>query len=264
MNSKTESKSHLKTSQIQNQTFDGLFPGPHGLYYRESPQAREQKAAEQRAQRQAKYERFRASCEKCRQLLANPEVCAYWLAQARPIIETEKTWQGPEPNGGVNLRYAWPRDKGMIYSVMLITVEAGSNIKILSENFLQTVFFKTNKHIGNCIENFDLAAEFLSYIEGDLREQGLWPIEARGLQQAGQELIGTSGKVGTKTEPQNIEGEWSKPMKKITMINALRMDGYKSFNTFAKQHGIQQAGNRQLWQIRLDTMDKTSRKKLEK
>jgi len=64
--------------------------------------------------------------------------------------------------------------------------------------------------------------------------------------------------------PETSGGELSKPMTKSAMKNALRIDGYKAFNTFAKKHSIQQAGNRQLWQIRLDTMDEATRKKLEK
>jgi hypothetical protein len=60
------------------------------------------------------------------------------------------------------------------------------------------------------------------------------------------------------------DGEWSKPMSKSKMKNALRIDGYRTFNIFARHHGILPAGNRQLWQIRLDRMDETTRKKLEK
>ena len=59
-------------------------------------------------------------------------------------------------------------------------------------------------------------------------------------------------------------GEWSKPMSKRKMMSALGMTSYKKFNAFAKKHGIEQAGNRKLWQIRLDNMDKNTRFKLEK
>ena len=59
-------------------------------------------------------------------------------------------------------------------------------------------------------------------------------------------------------------GEWSNPMTKSAMMSRVGIDGYKKFNTFAKQHGLQQAGNRQLWQICLDGMDKNTRQKLEK
>ena len=61
-----------------------------------------------------------------------------------------------------------------------------------------------------------------------------------------------------------LEGEWSDPMTKSAMMSRVGIDGYKKFNTFAKQHGLHKAGNRQLWQIRLDGMDKTTRQKLEK
>ena len=70
--------------------------------------------------------------------------------------------------------------------------------------------------------------------------------------------------VPAQPEIKNIEGKWSKPMSKSAMRNALKIDGCRSFDTFAKQQGIRQAGNRQLWQIRLDTMDEATRKKLEK
>ena len=64
-----------------------------------------------------------------------------------------------------------------------------------------------------------------------------------------------------KTPP---DGEWSNPMSKNKMMKALGMPSYKKFNAFAKQHGIKMAGNRQTFQIRLDGMDITTRKKLEK
>ena len=66
----------------------------------------------------------------------------------------------------------------------------------------------------------------------------------------------------SKEKKQALAGEWSKPMTKSAMKNALRIDGYRTFDTFAEQHGIRKIG-RQLWQIRLDAMDKTTRKKLE-
>ena len=66
----------------------------------------------------------------------------------------------------------------------------------------------------------------------------------------------------SKEQKQALAGEWSKPMTKSAMKNALRIDGYRTFDTFAEQHGIKKIG-RQLWQIRLDAMDKTTRKKLE-
>lgn len=60
------------------------------------------------------------------------------------------------------------------------------------------------------------------------------------------------------------EGEWSNPMTKSEMMKKVGIDGYKKFNTFAKQYGLRPAGNRQLWQLRLDKMDKNTRRKFEK
>ena len=59
-------------------------------------------------------------------------------------------------------------------------------------------------------------------------------------------------------------GEWSKPMSKIQMMKALGLDGRRTFNKFAEQVGIRRVGSRQLWQMRLDTMDPRNRAKIEK
>ncbi len=67
-----------------------------------------------------------------------------------------------------------------------------------------------------------------------------------------------------KPKPQAPQGEWSKPMTKSRMRKALNIDSEQTFNTFAKRYGIRQAGNRQTWQIRLDTLDGKTRSKLEK
>jgi len=64
----------------------------------------------------------------------------------------------------------------------------------------------------------------------------------------------------TTTEPQ---GAWSKPMMKAEMMGILRIDSYRKFKAFAKEYGLKQVGgNRQLWQIRIDRMDHTTRSKL--
>lgn len=64
--------------------------------------------------------------------------------------------------------------------------------------------------------------------------------------------------------PPPVEGEWSKPASKKELMVAVGINSYKKFNAFAKCYGIKQAGNRKLWQIRLDSMDQQTRSKLEK
>jgi len=69
---------------------------------------------------------------------------------------------------------------------------------------------------------------------------------------------------GTKPIKHNPpEGEWSNAMPMSEMMQRVSIHGYKKFKTFAKPHGLKQL-NRQLWQIRLDGMDKTTRARLEK
>lgn len=80
----------------------------------------------------------------------------------------------------------------------------------------------------------------------------------------GQVLAQTSLSGQQPCKPTHIEGEWSKPMSKSQMMNALGIDSYPKLKTFGKMCKIEQAGNRQLWRIRLDLMDDTARKKLEK
>ena len=60
-------------------------------------------------------------------------------------------------------------------------------------------------------------------------------------------------------------GELSNPRTKKEFMRALGLPAgaYKTFNAFAERHGIRQAGNRQLWQLRLDGMDAATRAKIE-
>jgi hypothetical protein len=57
---------------------------------------------------------------------------------------------------------------------------------------------------------------------------------------------------GTSAKPAPA-GEYSPPMSKSQMMLRLRMTSRKVFDSFAKKHGLVRV-NRQLWQIRTDTM----------
>ena len=72
----------------------------------------------------------------------------------------------------------------------------------------------------------------------------------------GQEDSG--GKAGDITSQ-----EWSKPMSKGEMMQALGIDDIKKFNKWAAQYGIKKLGQK-TFQIRLDNMDKRSRQKLDR
>lgn len=57
--------------------------------------------------------------------------------------------------------------------------------------------------------------------------------------------------------------EWSKPMSKTRMMNALGIDSIDTFNSYAERVGIRPI-NRKIHQIRLDKMQQKDREKLEK
>ncbi|MHC4541135.1 MAG: hypothetical protein ACYS74_15355 [Planctomycetota bacterium] len=77
-------------------------------------------------------------------------------------------------------------------------------------------------------------------------------------------LIVTGKPPGKAGQGRGKAGEWSTPMSKAEMMARLDIDSYKTFNAFAKKHGIDEAGNRQTFTIRLDGMDARTRSKLEK
>jgi hypothetical protein len=77
------------------------------------------------------------------------------------------------------------------------------------------------------------------------------------------EGLNPAKEAGTRASGIAPEGEWSRPMSKTDMRVRLANLPVRKFNTFTKSHPIRQAGNRQLWQIRLDGMDKKTREKIE-
>jgi hypothetical protein len=88
----------------------------------------------------------------------------------------------------------------------------------------------------------------IDVVEQDLRENGLLSDEG-----------------GTTQSGSAAEGEWSKPMSKTRMMQAIGIDSRKTFAVWLKDKDIHKVGdNRQTWIIRLDTLDQRSRKKLEK
>lgn len=74
----------------------------------------------------------------------------------------------------------------------------------------------------------------------------------------------TEQKVSGGKAENTLEGEWSNPMTKSALMKKVSIDGYKKFKTFAEMYGLCQAGNRQLWQIRIDRMDSNTKQKFAK
>lgn len=70
-----------------------------------------------------------------------------------------------------------------------------------------------------------------------------------------------------KLEPVTAElknDDWSRPMSQSEMRARLNNLSPRKFKTFVKNHPLNPAGNRQLWQIYLGNMDKKTRDKIEK
>ena len=65
------------------------------------------------------------------------------------------------------------------------------------------------------------------------------------------------------TEPQEQNGDYSKPMSKTDMMKALGIDSLTKFNGFAKQHGIKKI-TRKTWQLRLNDLSSREQEKLGK
>jgi hypothetical protein len=65
-------------------------------------------------------------------------------------------------------------------------------------------------------------------------------------------------------KPNSGSKDWSKPMSKSKMMTALGIDSAKTFNTFAAHAGIRPAGNRQTFQLCMDTLTQPQRDQLAK
>jgi hypothetical protein len=121
-------------------------------------------------------------------------------------------------------------------------------------------------------EHYRVASEGLDavqrIIDGELDCVGRLEVilvKASGLFRDNQ-LVSESANIhnGRQTSSSSIQGErWSKPMSKCEMMGLIGLDGYRKFNSWAKQFGLKSAGNRQLWTIRVDIMDVNTRKRFE-
>ncbi len=66
-----------------------------------------------------------------------------------------------------------------------------------------------------------------------------------------------------ETDTSKINAEWSKPMSKSRMMQALGIDSEHTFNAFAERIGIRRI-NRKTFQLRIDDLGSQEREKLEK
>lgn len=143
-------------------------------------------------------------------------------------------------------RLGWEeKDKSVVYLLMAFSMDRGSLIKIIPESMKSTEWYILKDLIPYGVCEYDLSAELLSFIEADLKKEGLLPS-------------------ADDRNANRLKGEWSNPMSKAKMMKKLNIDDYRTFDKFAKLHGIKEAGSRELYQICLDKMDDLTRAKFEK
>jgi hypothetical protein len=96
--------------------------------------------------------------------------------------------------------------------------------------------------------NVDVVSENVSHA---LKEYERLEVEAGKRVEACEDRRGTTP-----------EGDWSKPLSKTDIMACLRIDSLRKFNAFAKRQGIQQAGNRQTWRLRMDGLTESEKHRL--
>jgi hypothetical protein len=139
------------------------------------------RAAEQEArtaEQHAKNERYRTSREKAIQYLADARIREYWSRQAESaFIEDALEWR--------TRPLAWPKDKPIIYAIMLLVANYMSKVCILPQALIETAMYKKNEKVW-WVCRYDYAGQFVAFIEADLKEQGLLKSERQGHQRRKQ------------------------------------------------------------------------------
>ncbi len=196
----------------------------------------------------------------------NPSVkeAQSWLKEIWPFGEhCERIYKLPADLDAIYLAVGLRLD--MLYRVRVFVTEEMVKVIVGEWQFAVKPQIAINElnvflSFGPCFEGDymgygDPMETFWGYIEADLKSKGLFDERNQ---------IPTKRKLKKKKiKPKHIEGEWSNPMSMSTMMSKVSVDGYKKFKTWAKQYDLQNAGNRQLWKIRLDQMDLNTRNKFE-
>jgi len=144
------------------------YQGPHGIQYRRPLQEQTQSNIERQKKENAKQERFRASCKQGIQYFSIQKIRTYWLKQIEIAASlTDKPW------GYGSTRIEWPKDKPTVYAVMAFSMQENSIVGIIPESLKDTEWYTLYEIVGTWVCYTDISVELLSYIEEDLREQGL-------------------------------------------------------------------------------------------
>ena len=130
----------------------------------------------------------------------------------------------------------------------------------LSKTFLNVLalrskVFEEDKYISKFLDLLYLQLQLEGRLGLTIEITGEWVKDYLAkLKESSAATGGTAGDIASQ--------EWSKPMSKAEMMQALGIDDIKKFNKWAAQYGIKKLGQK-TFQIRLDNMDKRSRQKLD-
>ncbi len=128
-----------------------------------------------RTSEQVKRKLLRASIEQAKKHYSDKDIKDYWLKQIDKAASLPiKDW--------AKSKIKWPKDKPLVYAITAICMQAFSRFEILPESFEKTEQYKINekiyvRYVGSYTD-FSLP-ELLSYIEADLKEEGLLKIQAQ-------------------------------------------------------------------------------------
>jgi hypothetical protein len=113
------------------------------------------------------------------------------------------------------------------------------------------------------LQNIPLAENPDCPTDEDFIRLGQWFLDANTVIKAQIARETAKEKLLNASDEKPLEGEWSKAMQKKDMMQKLGfgLRGYRKLNTFTKEYPIRNiAGNRQLFQLRIDKMPSNLRK----
>lgn len=120
---------------------------------------------------QAKRERFRKSCEQGRRHFSIRKIRKYWLEQ----LDIAASFLGAEPLDYISGELELEKDKPVVYALMTFCIDEGSLFRIVPESVESTKWYVDRHRILFWVCERDLSSELLSYIEADLKAEGLIP-----------------------------------------------------------------------------------------
>jgi len=151
---------------------------------------------------EAKYERFRAACERVYEYFRVPVVKEYWVKQLQEVAASA----GETLVFGTGLQ--WPEDKAKFYAVMAVCAQRCTDIVLIPKQVREEDWYKSHEcWVPEYVCRMDMAPQFIAYVEQDLGEQGL--LDGRQPKGIPEERVSESANTGmpqSKSTPDAGQG----------------------------------------------------------